>query len=588
VGRLTRRKPQDPRDYYTKLLDCLIRSPYVTGVDLKLYALLTSRSTKYEDRPRHCNVPKRVLQLSMQMSRSSLNRSLQRLQDLGLLRVTYDTKNMPTYLVLEPPPNICPPELMTGSWKDALCLFDALKRRKKSTQRANYICDIDESSQHDYCDPDSDCPPEWLAPDEEDDYSGFPHNITQCGEFSDPHPLVNSPPSAGASTPHPLVRHPHPPVDVIKSTEEDYKEDDYTPNGVREFADANSTRSAHLVGRGFAALRAAEAEAKNARAKNARGVVRAKKQEREEKPQETTGVKKEKRGQKAPTGEIIRISSFVQRDRHRNGTPSDRRPAKGIDGRVEVPETPEQIADRLKRSRSARTGTGTDGQRLDVSASSETKGERSAFEQTKEVSSELSRQKSEMSGGGPRRQSAAESYAERSKKLEAAMEAAINVVDAAPQEPWRFYGFLSYQVAAKFPGVRLTRPGQKELRMCSDLITRYSPEELFEMVRIMVLDWDNICHGPIFMAYKIKSGHPNLLFLCANAMILHSHIGRGVASGGGRRYSEYASDYTQRKGSNTSEPASEMTPSPIKRPVNPDIDWAIEHLLKDDTGGTSA
>lgn len=117
-----------------------------------------------------------------------------------------------------------------------------------------------------------------------------------------------------------------------------------------------------------------------------------------------------------------------------------------------------------------------------------------------------------------------------------------------PSSPWSLYGHFCAVVRSKFPGAKLPKAGNgKYLRWGKMLLKQYSPEDLYEMSRVHVLDFDNIKKSKIFFKY---GGTPTPTFeqFFANAEVLATYIGKGVIALPAARVSAYMDDYRKRKG----------------------------------------
>ena len=477
----------------------------------------------------------------MSMTRRGLDKVVSNLRDLGLVRVTLIERNLHKFEILPPPDDICPPEFLGTAWKPMLAqarFYERSRLRKRSDAQRN--------------DPDSmrDEEVRLLSLIDSSDYdTRIVRHIAPSEEaeselqFHVPRTVVPSSENCSSQRVRTVVQ-------GRRLLREETTKEDYSPNGEHGSADADRMPDPTLVAAEPRAPRAARdtKKAESRRAKIQDG-------------QEPTKSSQERRSSRLE--ECVPLS----------GTTISQAVGTSIDEEAAVPESEEQRQRALEKRRNAQVGLGADGRPLDVSASSGAKGERSSFEKTTEVSSERFSRRSEMYAHQD--ETASESHAEAAKRMEAAMSEAPIQKDAAPHHPFKLYAFLARIVRDKFEGHTLLRPGRKELGICANLIKRYSPEELFEMIQLMVLDWDNIRYGNVFMRYKTKDSRPTLLFLASNAEILHSHIGRGITAGGGHRFSAYEASYKARKsGSATdatgaSQPTPEVIIPPSSVPMNP-------------------
>lgn len=142
------------------------------------------------------------------------------------------------------------------------------------------------------------------------------------------------------------------------------------------------------------------------------------------------------------------------------------------------------------------------------------------------------------------------------------------------ENPWELYTHFRRVVHAKWPGARLAPHNPNILRLASYLIQRpdkedpsrmsgFCGDDLFEMIQVLVLDFENFPHAKIFL----KTGglpYPTFEQFCANTGVLYPLVGQGVVGIGAGRVSYYAEDYRQRQGNLGAQPASTPTPTDAK------------------------
>lgn len=123
-----------------------------------------------------------------------------------------------------------------------------------------------------------------------------------------------------------------------------------------------------------------------------------------------------------------------------------------------------------------------------------------------------------------------------------------DAVSEVPSKPWPLYWHFRDSVRKKFPEARLPDdPNPKYLKWGKDLLKDYSTSDLYEMIRVLVLDYENINASRIFFKF---SGTPTPTYeqFFSNRDMLATFIGTGVISPPAVRFSAYADDYNKRHG----------------------------------------
>jgi hypothetical protein len=123
-----------------------------------------------------------------------------------------------------------------------------------------------------------------------------------------------------------------------------------------------------------------------------------------------------------------------------------------------------------------------------------------------------------------------------------------DLVTEVPESPWGVYGHFCLVVRKHFPGANLPSEGQsKYLGWAKRMLRDFSRGELYEMIQVFVMDFNNLNSARIF--YKL-SGTPTPTFdqFYSNTSLWHSFIGKGIIKPPGARYSSYLDAYNKRHG----------------------------------------
>ena len=132
--------------------------------------------------------------------------------------------------------------------------------------------------------------------------------------------------------------------------------------------------------------------------------------------------------------------------------------------------------------------------------------------------------------------------------LEKHLTADPDTVSKVPDSPFHLYVHFSKVVRKRYPDARLPKGGDgKYLRWGKTLLKIYSQEELYEMIQVLVLDYESIATARIFFKF---SGTPTPIYeqFFSNADTLVTFIGLGIISPPSVRFSAYAEDYNKRHG----------------------------------------
>jgi hypothetical protein len=131
-------------------------------------------------------------------------------------------------------------------------------------------------------------------------------------------------------------------------------------------------------------------------------------------------------------------------------------------------------------------------------------------------------------------------------KVIAELTADPDVVCEVPDSPYHFYAHFCKAVRKRWPEAQFPSPDGKVLKWGKEMLKQFSRSQLYEMVRLLVLDFENINRVRTFFKYR-GTPTPSWLFLYGNIDTLVTFIGVGVIEPPGVRTSPYAEDYMRRR-----------------------------------------
>jgi hypothetical protein len=145
---------------------------------------------------------------------------------------------------------------------------------------------------------------------------------------------------------------------------------------------------------------------------------------------------------------------------------------------------------------------------------------------------------------------------------EDSMTNSLEDVTVTPGAPWPLYAFFKKAVLKKYPQAHLGGNDTKYLGWGKRLLKVYTTEQLYEMILVLILDFESFKTAKVFMKNS-GTPTPNYDQFYSNAATLVTLIGRGVVSPPAVRRSHYAEDYAKRHGGSSS------TGSKVEAPVDP-------------------
>jgi hypothetical protein len=115
-------------------------------------------------------------------------------------------------------------------------------------------------------------------------------------------------------------------------------------------------------------------------------------------------------------------------------------------------------------------------------------------------------------------------------------------VTAVPTMPWGLYTHFSKAVLNRWPDAVLAQHDGAALKWGKELLAKFQPDVLYEMIQVLVLDYEHIDGARVF--FKFKGGPtPTFKQLYTNADLIASYAGKGISSNGA-----YVEDYRRRRG----------------------------------------
>lgn len=197
-----------------------------------------------------------------------------------------------------------------------------------------------------------------------------------------------------------------------------------------------------------------------------------------------------------------------------------------------MPESKEQIEARKARSKEKRKGARADGVNAPKSKASG----------AVETPAKTKRKR----GAGKAPKSSRKTEGQRStEEWVDDMTPEPEAVSVVPDSPWGIYSHFGKVVRKKFPDAQLSKHNGKYLKWGKLLLQKFSTSQIYEMIEVLVLDYENLSSAKIFFKY---SGTPTPTYdqLFSNADTLVTYIGSGIICPPAARYSAYAEDYNKR------------------------------------------
>ena len=115
-------------------------------------------------------------------------------------------------------------------------------------------------------------------------------------------------------------------------------------------------------------------------------------------------------------------------------------------------------------------------------------------------------------------------------------------VKDVPTVPWGLYTHFCKAVRNRWPEAVLAQRDMAALKWGKELLAKFQPKDLYEMIQVLVLDYEHIDGARVF--FKFKGGPtPTFKQLYTNADLIASYVGKGIISTGA-----YAEDYRRRHG----------------------------------------
>jgi hypothetical protein len=122
-----------------------------------------------------------------------------------------------------------------------------------------------------------------------------------------------------------------------------------------------------------------------------------------------------------------------------------------------------------------------------------------------------------------------------------------DTVSEVPDSPWTLYTHFTKVVRKKYPDARLsTAADGKYLKWGKLMLKKFSRADLYEMIQVLVLDYESIAKSRIFFKYS-GTPYPTYEQFYCNTDTLLTFVGTGIIAPPSVRFSHYANDYNNRK-----------------------------------------
>jgi hypothetical protein len=197
----------------------------------------------------------------------------------------------------------------------------------------------------------------------------------------------------------------------------------------------------------------------------------------------------------------------------------------------EVPETPEQIAAREAQTKAKKVGS--------HDAKIGVPGSGSGYDP------DPAETKRPRGAGRPPRRSFGPQGQRSTGEVVDDMTPDPKTVSEVSGGPWGLCSHFRKVMRGKYPDAELISPDGRYLKWAKLLLKEHTTKQLYEMIQLLVLDYENFKSARIFLKYG-GSPYPSFEQLYSNASSLVSYIGVGVVKLPSVRISPYAEDYKRR------------------------------------------
>lgn len=469
------------------VLDDIIRSPKLSGEELRLYMIMLSYCAKTGP-VRTTNINRPALAGLMKMSIRGTTKVLQRLIALKLIVDDRSDPRHPVFTINVSPPNdFCPPDLQGRKWGTVIDhVNDGGGIRTNQTRKLNVSRRVVRRTGRPI-----------NSTDDSDDVVDLEPRTPVHGS-----PIENLA-EIGGPTVNPSSGHPEPQFMVPRTPVHGDPELGFSPMYIKRDEERELSKDSHessaLVP--FKTYAATARKAKTPRAGN------------------------------PPHGAASPLSATaiaVGVDHDLDAVSED-----AMENRM--PPTPEQVEEeRARRAKSKKR----DAPRPNIGDASNTDSEE--FQDK------------------PSRRSKKPAKATEAEKVVEDLIADPDTVQEVPDDPRSLYLHFWKAVLKRWPNAALSRhPDKVAVGWCKTLLESYSRSQIYEMIRVLLLDYDNINRSKIWLAHK-GTPIPTFRLLFANRETLSTFVGTGVTEPPGIMSSPYAADYAARKsvtGGPTTKPA---------------------------------
>ena len=124
-------------------------------------------------------------------------------------------------------------------------------------------------------------------------------------------------------------------------------------------------------------------------------------------------------------------------------------------------------------------------------------------------------------------------------------EAPIPDPETVTEVPGNPHGLIKHliRVLMKHSPDAKYRPLKKDYAWAKELLKQFSREELYELIQLIVLDWNNAHHLPSLWPKRSAGEHPSMKYLYFWSQTLVNFIGKGILDGSAHRFSPYLHDW---------------------------------------------
>ena len=121
-----------------------------------------------------------------------------------------------------------------------------------------------------------------------------------------------------------------------------------------------------------------------------------------------------------------------------------------------------------------------------------------------------------------------------------------STVTKVPDSPWGLYAHFCLVVRERYPDVRISAADKRYLMWAKELVDTKNVQDLYEMIDVLVYDYENIRPSGLFLKFAKAVPTPTFEQLYHNVDTLMTLIGVGILAPPSVRYSAYAERFNKR------------------------------------------